>query len=225
MADHDAETGHEVVLDNRKLIVAFIVLIAICGCFFVVGYKEGKQQGFQEGSQTAAETAHKGTPQTQAPKPATADSGATPPKEDPGEQQLNWQKVVTSEEAKESSHISKPVKEPVKEPVKDSVKEPVRDIEKKPVADSEVKPKPQANAAHSEAVTYSVQVGAFRVRHEVESKAKTLRSQGYDCRIEEPQSPEDLYLLKVGKYTLRAEAVAMQLRLKKSGLKSFVKTN
>jgi cell division protein FtsN len=230
MVDHDAESGRELVLDNRKLIIAFAVLIAICGCFFVVGFIEGKRQGFQEGNQTVAETAHKANPairQAQAPKPAKADGGAPPTaapdagapdagaaaKEGSVEQRLNWQKVVTTGETKDISLAAKGVKEPVKE------------TEKKPAAESDGKTKPQANATHSEPVTYSVQIGAFRVRHEAESKAKMLRAKGYECRVEEPQSPEDLYLLKVGKYKSRAEAVAMQIRLKKSEPKSFVKTN
>jgi hypothetical protein len=63
------------------------------------------------------------------------------------------------------------------------------------------------------------------LKSEVDSKAKALRAQGYDCRIEDPKSAEDLFLLKVGKYESRVDAVAMQLRLKKSGFFSFVKTN
>jgi cell division protein FtsN len=220
MVDHDAESGRELVLDNRKLIIAFVVLIAICGCFFVVGFIEGKRQGFQEGNQTVAETAHKANPaliQAQAPKLAKADGGApvagAAAKEGSVEQQLNWQRVVTTGETQDTSLAAKGVKEPVKE------------TEKKPAAESDGKTKPQANDTHSEPVTYSVQIGAFRVRHEAESKAKMLRAKGYECRVEEPQSPEDLYLLKVGKYKSRAEAAAMQIRLKKSEPKSYVKTN
>jgi cell division protein FtsN len=58
----------------------------------------------------------------------------------------------------------------------------------------------------------------------VEVKAQLLRSKGFDCRIEVPQSSEDLYLLKVGQFKSRAEAVEVQLRLKKNGIGSFIKT-
>jgi cell division protein FtsN len=224
MVDREAESGHELVLDNRKLIIAFVVLIAICGCFFVVGFIEGKRQGFQDG-QASAETAHKANPasvQAQTQKPAAADASAAPVKENSASPQLNWPKVVTAGDHKDTLLTAKAATEPAIKPVKVAVKE----AGKKPAAESGTKPKPQANAAHSEPVAYSVQVGAFRVRHEVETKAKMLRSQGYDCRIEEPKSPEDFYLLKVGKYTSRAEAIAMRNRLKKSGYNNpFIKTN
>ena len=64
-----------------------------------------------------------------------------------------------------------------------------------------------------------MQVGAFRQRQQAEVKAKLLRSKGFDCRIEVPQSSEALYLLKVGQFKSRAEAVAVQLRLKKNGIR------
>jgi cell division protein FtsN len=74
-------------------------------------------------------------------------------------------------------------------------------------------------------VTYSVQVGAFSIPREAEIKAKELRSRGFDCRIEEPKPPKNLYLLKVGKYQSRAEAVDMKIRLENSGFTTLLKTN
>ena len=87
------------------------------------------------------------------------------------------------------------------------------------------KPKPQPPEARTGPVTYAVQVGAFRNQSEPEVKARALRARGFDCRIDFPQSAGQLYLVKVGKFNARAEAVAMQLRLKKSGFTSFIKTN
>jgi cell division septation protein DedD len=40
-----------------------------------------------------------------------------------------------------------------------------------------------------------------------------------------PNAPEELYLLKVGKFSSRADATATQLKLKKSGFNSFIKIN
>jgi cell division protein FtsN len=73
--------------------------------------------------------------------------------------------------------------------------------------------------------SYSVQVGAYRQKHEAEIKAQSLKSKGFEFRIEPPSSPGQLYLLKVGKYASRADAVAMQIRLKQSGFACFIKTN
>ena len=57
MDDQSAEPGFEFVLDNRKLIVVFLLLISFCGGFFVLGFMEGKRQGMQEASLAAAEDA------------------------------------------------------------------------------------------------------------------------------------------------------------------------
>jgi len=45
MKENEMESGFELVLDNRRLIAAFAVLIVICGAFFVLGYATGKRQG------------------------------------------------------------------------------------------------------------------------------------------------------------------------------------
>ena len=45
MTENEMESGFELVLDNRRLIAAFVVFIVICGAFFVFGYATGKRQG------------------------------------------------------------------------------------------------------------------------------------------------------------------------------------
>jgi len=229
MADRDADSGIELVLDSRKFIIAFVVLIAICGCFFVLGFIEGKRQGLQEGTQTAAVAAPVTRPdesQTAVAKPSVADTSAAAVKEDAGDQQLNWYKNVNRRDGEPEvapklteSTSAKKAAEPAPAP-KPAV-EPAKKATEVPAA----KPAPQEKPAVAGPVTYSVQVGAFRVRREAENKAKTLKAKGFDCRIEVPRSPDELYLLKVGKFASRADAVAMQLNLKKSGINSFIKTN
>lgn len=218
MNNRTAESGLEFVLDNRKLIIAFALLIAICGCFFIVGFIEGKRQGRQEGSRAAAETLPKASPtggQERETKPADADKSTRPLNESSAEEQLGWYKSVNRQEGsapitpqRTESDLSK----------KATVSTPLP-------AEPAVKPKPQVTIAHSTPNSYSVQVGAFRQRKEAEIKAQMLQSKGYDCRIEPPNPPGQLFLLKVGKFKTRAEAVAMQLRLKKSGFTSFIKAN
>jgi cell division protein FtsN len=208
MTDKSSDSGYELVLDNRRLIIAFIALILFCGCFFVLGFVEGKRQGYQAGSQTAAESAAKPVPdeakESENPASAVADSGTPAVKEEAEKQQLNWYKNVSGQDKK--SEITPPPAEPAPAPKKETAK-------------------PAAVSAPAAPAGYTVQVGAFRQRQQVEVKAKLLRSKGFDCRIEIPQSSEDLYLLKVGRFKSRAEAVATQLRLKKNGFGSFVKTN
>jgi len=205
MVDNSSDSGYELVLDNRRLIVAFIVLILFCGCFFVIGFVEGKRQGYQAGSQSESESAVKPVAdEVKDPgRPAVVADSETPAvKENAENQRLNWYKNVSGQEQKNES---------------------IPPIEPDPVPKKEtVKPAVSAPAASA---GYTVQVGAFRQRQQVEVKAQLLRSKGFDCRIEVPQSSEDLYLLKVGQFKTRAEAVEMQLRLKKSGIGSFIKTN
>lgn len=205
MVDNSSDSGYELVLDNRRLIVAFIVLILFCGCFFVIGFVEGKRQGYQAGSQTAAESAAKPVAdEVKEPEiPAVvADSGTPAVKEGAEKQRLNWYKNVSGQEQKNESTLPA---EPAPAPKKETVK-------------------PAAVSAPAAPAGYTVQVGAFRQRQQAEVKAKLLRSKGFDYRIEVPQSSEDLYLLKVGRFKSRAEAAAMQLRLKKNGFGSFIKT-
>jgi cell division protein FtsN len=234
MTDNSSDSGYELVLDNRRLIVFFVLLILICCCFFVVGFVEGKRQGFQAGSQTAAETAAKiVSEEVKAPEHATAvaDSEKAPVKENAEKQQLNWYKNVSGPEQKNAiAHApaetaSTPKAAPRKE--KETAKPVVIPVPAQPVPASKASPdkatvKPAAAAA---SVSYTVQVGAFRQRQQVEAKAKALKAKGFDCRIEVPQTSEDLYLLKVGRFKSKAEAVEMELRLKKNGFGSFIKTN
>jgi cell division protein FtsN len=205
MVDNSSDTGYELVLDNRRLIVAFIVLILFCGCFFVIGFVEGKRQGYQAGSQSAAESALKPiADEVKEPErpAAVADSGTPAAQENAEKQRLNWYKSVSGQEQKNESI---PAAEPAPAPKKETVKT-------------------AAVSAPAAPAGYTVQVGAFRQRQQVEVKAQLLRSKGFDCRIEVPQSSEDLYLLKVGQFKSRAEAVEVQLRLKKNGIGSFIKT-
>jgi cell division protein FtsN len=207
MVDNSSDSGYELVLDNRRLIVAFIVLILFCGCFFVIGFVEGKRQGYQAGSQSTVESAAKPVADEakEPERPAVvADSGMPAVKENDEKQRLNWYKNVSGQEQK--NEITPPPAEPAPAPKKETAK-------------------PAAVSAPAVSAGYTVQVGAFRQRQQVEVKARLLRAKGFDCRIEVPQSSEELYLLKVGQFKSRAEAVAMQLRLKKSGISSFIKAN
>ena len=233
--DQEVESGRELVVDNRKLVIAFAILMIFFGAAFVAGFIEGKR----EGRRAATESAQKAI-QADAPMQAAKSAGdaAKTAKGNSDEQQLNWYKNVnrregepevvpqaaadnSTEESADRIQSTAAAQEPAKETAKETTKAPL----KKPAADSASKPKPQSSAAHSGPAAYTVQVGAFRVRNEVETKAKALQDLGYDCRIEPPRSSGDFYLLKVGKFSSRADAVAMQLRLKKSGYGSFVKTN
>ena len=230
MTDHPSDSGYELVLDNGRLIVTFAVLVFFLGCSFVVGFMEGKRQGFQAGAQSAGESAAKPSP-NESPAPEThsagTDTGAKSAKGKPEERPLDWYKSVSGQGEKPAITPPPAVSTPV---IKEALPtEPAR-REAAPitaVAKPSAQPvlKASAKAAPSAPAGFSVQVGAFRQRDQVDTKAQLLRSKGFDCRIEPPDSPEGLFLLKVGKFKSRADAIAMQLRLKNSGFSAFIKSN
>jgi len=209
MMNDESESGFELVFDNRKLIVAFAVLIAICACCYVLGFREGKHQGLQEGSQAAAEpqsklTSERAQVQSDSDKPARLDSRPKSQKQDSADQHLDWYKNVNSREA-----------EPATIPVEPSKRVPAP-VPAKPAME---KPRP-----HPESVTYSLQVGAFSQKAALDAAAHSLQAKGFAYRIEPPQAGGQLYHLLVGKFHTRAEAAAIKLRLQKDGFSSFIKT-
>jgi cell division protein FtsN len=131
-------------------------------------------------------------------------------KQQPADQRLDWYKNVSRREGEA---------ETIPSTVSSDPKPKATVVPPAAVSPDESKPEVK------EQVTYSVQVGAFLQKQELETRAKMLREKGFECRTEPPQVPGKFYLLKVGSFQSRAEAVAMQLRLKKSGFPSFVKTN
>ena len=204
-----ADSGREFVFDSRKLIVAFGLLIAVCGCFFVIGFVEGKRQGFQAGIEQASTNvpprgeslSQQRTTKKPAPEPAR-----NAPEERPVGEQLEWYRKVVKGSEPGAEHAS-------------------AGGEKTAPATAGVKSTTQSSAIKPAVVTYSVQVGAYRLLKEAESKGESLKTKGYKFTIDPPGGPNQLYLLKVGKFESRADAAAMQLKLKKDGFATFIKTN
>jgi cell division protein FtsN len=208
MTEHEMESGFELVLDYRKLIVAFAVFIAICGCFFVWGFMAGKRQGMQLSAIADSDSAA-GVVMEEVP-PSTADtdnavSDAPSLEADAVQKDLEWYQSVNKKEDDPAGV------QPPREPI----------LAKETTADSSA----AGSISNTEPATYSVQVGAFKQRPEAEAQALDVRSKGFDSRIEPPASSGQLYHVKVGKFGTRAEAVALQLRLKQNGFSCFIKTN
>lgn len=215
MTENETDSGVEVVLDNRKIILAFVVLIAICGGFFVLGFVEGKRQGYQAAMQAAAEVGiveKSAVAQAQLPETETIQDSESS-KSDAEEQPLNWYKNVNRQED-----------EPEIAARATSGSSSKTDAKAAPAAKSPSKPKTEERALAGSA-SYSVQVGAFVKQEEAEIRARELRSKGFEYRIEPPVPPNQFYFVKVGRFGTRAEAVAMQIRLKESGFSCFIKSN
>jgi cell division protein FtsN len=206
--DQPAE-GSRLDLDNRKLIIAFVLLMCVCAGFYVFGFVEGKRQAQKLGEQKVNAGVPAPADQQAAPAPSetktqSAKAPAAPPRAEKAvKEQLDWYKKVHS-------------------PGELSPKDLMED--KKTAA------RTRAGAARKSAQPphtsgYSVQIGAFKRKREVEAKAAILKAKGYDYVIQPPGADRDLYLLKVGRFESRAQAYAMQQKLKKDGFGSFIKTN
>lgn len=222
--DQRTDRGLEFVLDNRKLIIGFFVLIAVCGAFFVIGFVEGKRQVVGMEAKVTPAAASEAPQQSGAAAVPAAAAPAKPPEDHAVKDQLDWYKRVNK--PGEATKGIEPAPEPVKTvvqtaPAAAASRPPAKETE--PVKKEKEKPAPAKAAVQK--TTYSVQVGAFRQRQEAETRAATLKSKGYESVIEAPVPPNSLFLLKVGKFNSRADAVATQLKLKKDGVGSFIKTN
>lgn len=215
------DSAWELVLDNRKVIIAFALLIALCGTFFIVGFIEGKRQGRQGAAQVAAEAAYAESGIQVPPEETSSAVGASeskPLEESLSQDQLEWFDRTRGQQAG-SSNIEEKKLDAI--PASEAAK-PLPEVKS---ADKPENKAEQTAKETSTRVTYSVQVGAFKQRREAEATAKVLISKGYDCRIEAPLPPDKYFYLKVGKFNSRPEAHVMELRLEKDGFDSFIKTN
>jgi cell division protein FtsN len=246
MDPRGTEPGNDLVLDNRKLIIGFLLLIAVCGAFFVIGFMEGKRQGVP----TQAQLPPSAAAGTTAGGAAAGDgkvTGTTPEASNKPDasvkDQLEWYKNVQGSDSSarkpagvnESPKTTTTVvesKSPV--PVSPKNDKAATGGETKNAAATLPNSDKSADAASRKAivppikgakVTYSVQVGAFTQRHEADVKAEALKAKGFTCVIEEPKPPDPYYRVKVGNFEARAEAVAMQRKLRKAGFDSIVKSN
>lgn len=208
--------GLEFVFDHRKLIVGFLLMILVCGSFFVLGYIEGKRQGLKAAGEALPASpaeppaaAAASDPAPAEPPPATAAGEAQAAKESKAvREQLDWYENVNNP-GESAGLIEKPAR---------GRAEPAAGTPKAPA------PAPPAAASRQ---TYTVQVGAFRMRKDAESLATQLKAKGFPSTIElsPPDTGQQLFLLKVGKFQSRSEAAEMRLRLKKEGLRPFIKAN
>ena len=215
MTDKEMESGFELELDNRKLIIAFVILIVLLGGFFVWGYGVGKRQGMQLAAIEGADSVSRAvSEETLSPtEPAnTAASDTSSLESDEADQNLDWYQSVNK---KETDPVEVP---PVRPSVATNTADPV--ISSKSAAAPVISSKKTAGPA-----TYSVQVNAFKGRAEAEAHALNVRSKGFESRVVAPESAGQLYQVRVGSFDTRAEAEALLSRLKNSGFSGFIKAD
>ncbi len=224
MDPRSTENVTEFVLDNRKLIVAFLMLAIVCGAFFVIGYMEGKRQAVpgMEGAATpggpmASDDSTAGDP---AVSPAAKSAAAAAENRD-APVKTDWYDKVQGTKSASSEVPATPKKGQSAEALRAETppQAPVKAV--KPPA---TKPQPAKQASATPAQTVeSVQVGAFRQAREADAKAEELKKKGFTPIIEPPGAGGQYYLVKVGRFTSHAEAVAMQSSLRQAGFDCFIK--
>ena len=219
-----SDTSVEFVLDNRKLILVFAILMTLCIVFFVLGFVEGKRQGAKlEADKTAR--ARLSEPVVSEPEARVAEenSAAKAVEERPVREQLDWYKNVNQ---KTQPPTKLPVPDSAVTPAPSSVKAPASPEKDKLTGRSKVPSlKSVSSPVVSSRTTYSLQIGAFRQRQEATTAVSALGAKGYTCIITPPASGDPYYRLKVGQFDSRADAIAMQLKLKKDGFVTLIKTN
>jgi DedD protein len=235
MDSRSQQSGTEYVLDNRKLIVGFLLFSVACGAFFAIGFMEGKRQCVQAPQPGAAPEANPSARQTNSPA-ASGSSPAADPQSSMRER-LEWYKNVQGGGAdKPSGAAESPEKAAAPAakivdvpPARPATKEtPAADkaaaAKAPPASDTAAKktPPPAGKAAKS---SYTVQVGAFTQRHEADLKVDALKAKGFSSIVEEPKPPDQFFRVKVGRFDTRAEAVAMQRKLQKAGFICIIKTD
>jgi cell division protein FtsN len=210
MAQSSAETGLELVLDNRRLIVAFVLLVLVCGTFFILGFIEGKRQGSEA---LARNTPSQAVPESVSDQQRNEGTRPIPPKapETPAAREsgapLQWYGNVGKSEPPAAKIAPPP-------PPKPAVK----------AGAEETGTATSAAASAAGPLNYTVQIGAFHLREDAEKRGDLLKAKGYPYVIEPPAKAGDYYLVKVGQYKTRAEAQATKLRLQKDGFTTFIKT-
>src|SRR5688572_1736707 len=221
MERHPVDPGFEFVLDNRKLIVMFALLLAVCAGFFVFGFVEGKRQAVQVEVQKTppppdGETSPAPAPPSVSEPESKATSDPAPAGSDTREQ-LEWYKNVndrpeTAPKRKDPRAATKAAKK-------------VEPASTTAPAQPETATVPSSPlSASSDATTFSVQVAAYKRRSEAEARAAVLKSKGYESTIDfNPQ--QSLYHLKVGRFNSRADASAMEVKLKGDGFSTIIKKN
>ena len=225
MTDHaPSDTSVEFVLDNRKLILVFAVLMALCTVFFVLGFVEGKRQGAKlEADKITRERLNAPAISEPEANAASGNSAAKPTAERPVREQLDWYKNVNQKSqpavmlpAPDSTGAAPPSE------VKDRTPPEKEKFSSGSKATTSKAPPRPGISSHT---TYSLQIGAFRQRQEAATAASALKAKGYICIVSPPTAGESYYRLKVGQFDSRADAIAMQLKLKKDGFATLIKAN
>ena len=219
-----ADNEPDFVLDNRKLVLIFFGLLAICGCFFILGYTLGS-----------------GAPSPPANYANAGVAGKSGINDNSGREAYDRMNEIVSEPIPPSSTVAKPSPAAVEAAVvvlnpeppavslppvsTDKTRSQSLETTNKAAAATTGKTASSTKQTASARGTFSVQVAAFRARSQAENKAMELEAKGFEYRIESPQTANDYYRVKVGRFASRAQADEMANRLRRSGFETMISEN
>lgn len=190
MTDNEMESGFELELDNRKLIIAFAVLILVIGCFFVWGYMIGKRQGQLAaitGSDSAAGSVADGTLSPKANTDNSIEEGSPPETEEAQQNQGWFQSVKKGEEPAAAQPVRKSASK--SSAVSETYSVQVGAFKKREEADDRVRDlrakgfESRVFPPESSGEFYRVKIGKFSTRPEAVAMEQQLRNSGFDCFV------------------------------------------
>lgn len=184
---------YEIQLDNKQLVFLFLLAVVVCGIFFLVGVKVGKDAARLEFE------ANKVVAQAQKLERNKA-IATTPQKEPEKDTEFGYFELV--EEKKK--------KEPEKKPELEEKKAQATEEKEKKPAVVPSKPVPKKKS-------YSVQVASTTSQREAASLSDRLKRKGYSAFIKAVEAKgRRSYKVRVGKFNSQLEAVSLRdtLRIK-----------
>lgn len=201
MADltHDGDDGfHEIHLSGKQLVFLFMATTVVSVVIFLCGVLVGRGVRAERGDAPDTSIAATETPAPAAPVAEAGPPSAEPPAP-PADGELSYKKRLESE-ATPPETLQKQA-------------EPERPAPAPQVA---APPPPERSSGTARPGTWVVQVHALRDRGVADALVRRLAGKGYPAfLVTPPAGAPAIYRVQVGRFTDRAEAEQVVLRLKK----------
>jgi cell division septation protein DedD len=207
--DNTEDGFHEIQLSGKQLVFLFMATTVVSVVIFLCGVLVGRGVKGDTLSAAADPLAAASTPPPSPVVPNTPAPSATEAPAPATERGLTYPERLG--DGKRVAEVLKPVEasKPAAEPPKPAPSAP-------PVAEPAATPPPAAAQAPRSG-TWAVQVVALSDRSAATAVVQRLTGKGYPAFLVTPQAgaPVQSYRVQVGRYSDRAEAEQMRIRLKK----------
>jgi len=192
--EEEKKDYYEIQLDNKQLIFLFFLAVVICGVFFLVGVKVGRDAARLEAEANKIASKAQKLETKEIPPPSVV---ALPKKEEPKKtKEFGYFKLM---EGKKAGKTVTPGGKP---------QSPAKKEEKPSLAPS----KPKVKKRY-----YAVQVASTRSKREALSLRDRLKRKGYSAFVKMVEEKgRRVYKVRVGRFKNRIEAISLRdtLRIK-----------